>query len=98
MWSEGKNGIKNDLMMRVTKDSFMFYDVDTVTKKKKWGRFNEYYVPFVDTLRGKDGRPLPDSLGKFKLITRYYPFYPGAVIFDFNKNVDSLIKNYKPPF
>lgn len=71
---------------KVSMDSFMFFDQDSATKVKKWDRFQQYFVPRVDTLIGAD------SLGKPKLQTNYYPVPSSIIIKDMNINIDSLLK------
>lgn len=79
------------IIFNVEKDSFMFVDVDTLTKKKKWTRNPFYYVPVFDTMRGSDGKPLLDSLTKNpRLERRYVGVLNDIVLWDSRFDLDSL--------
>jgi len=91
------NGIKWDLGYRLRKDSFMFVGIDSLTQKKGWARYSEYFVPLIDSLRDKDGKVLIDSVSqKPKVQLRYYPCPINLILADLNKNLDSLSRANPP--
>lgn len=82
---------------RVRKDTFAFVDLDTLTKKKRWTRNTDYYVIIVDTLRNRQtGQYVLDSTGNKQVgpVQVYYP--PQFILFDTNKNIDSMLLLYGP--
>ena len=67
--------IKYGQMKRVVADSFMYFDVDTITRKRKWGKDTGYIITYylpIDSAISKKNKNIPilDSLGK-KIL---YPF------------------------
>lgn len=67
-----KNEIISGFLIRVTVDSFMYVNVDSVTRVKKWGIDTSYvasYPTVVDSALAKQYRvPLKDSTGKPTII------------------------------
>jgi hypothetical protein len=90
------NGIRWDMGYRIRKDSFMFFGVDSVTQKKNWTRYAEYFVPLIDSLRDKEGKALFDSTGKAKTQLKYYPCPANLIFGDMNLSLDSLSRANPP--
>ncbi len=93
-WGDGV--LRFGKMRRIDKDSFFEVQVDTLTKKKKWSRWHDWKIPMVDTVKGVDGKPLKDSLGRFRFEENWYLLKNPTIIRDFNVDVDSINLNYKP--
>lgn len=88
-----QKGYRLEVVYRISKDSFDYFDLDSTTKKKTWSRVKTYYVPVLDTLRNEFGKPIIDSATKK---VKFFTFYPelGAkfVKSDMNINMDSLLR------
>lgn len=76
-----------DWTVRITQDSFRVLDADTskdaIVQKRSWGRVTTYYIPILDSIRGKDGKPLADSLNKFQKELIWIPHDTKFIVKDF---------------
>ncbi|GAC1495237.1 MAG: hypothetical protein NVS1B13_25610 [Flavisolibacter sp.] len=87
---------KVDYVVRLTHDTFALAKVDTVktangietTQKKTWSRDTIYYAPIVDTIKGKDGKPVLDSAThQVKYNVKFAMMPKDFMVQDFNKSV-----------
>lgn len=66
--------VKFDAVYRVTKDTFEYKDLDSLTKTKQWSRDTTYFIPIQKTDTTKR-----DSTGKFIQRIEYTPTLKGSV-------------------
>lgn len=91
------NGLKWDVSYRISLDSLMFNDIDSVTQKKTWVRTKLYFIPFYDSVRNKVGEAVKDSLGKYQVrLNSYIPIPNNLIYHDSNFSLDSLVKQHIP--
>lgn len=91
LWID-RNGQQSGKGGRVTRDSLMFTDVDSLTMKKKWTKHIQYFVPAYDSIRDGKGKVKPDST-LFNKFLGFIPINSSLVIRDMNISLDSLQKH-----
>jgi len=97
--ADSTHEVRQGPMKRVIADSFMYFDVDTITKKKIWikdtGYLINYYLPIDSAISKKNNNvPIFDSVGK-RILYPFVVYTDKRFVRSGWENVDSAVSELK---
>ena len=85
-------GLREDRATRNFKDTLSWFDTDSLTRKKTWGRYKEYIIQVAEPINDSTGKPLKNKFNQDSTVLKTYGIPSKNIIFDIN--IDSLTKIY----